>query len=220
MAKLTLKHPTLIMLYGFPGSGKTYFARQLCDDINAAHLQGDRIRFELFEDPRYDKQENDIISHLMNYMTEEFLAAGVSVVYDANALRQGQRRELRDLARKVKAQTLLVWLQIDPDSAFMRLSHRDRRKADDKYSPPIDRKIFNSIAGGMQNPAPTEDYVVLSGKHTYQTQRSSFLKRLFDHQLILTQEASTKLVKPGLVNLIPIPAAGRVDQARRNIVIR
>lgn len=220
MTKLTLKHPTLIMAYGYPGVGKTYFARQLCEDINAAHIQGDRIRYELFEEPRYDKQENDIVAHLMNYMAEEFLAAGVSVVYDANAYRLNQRREMRELARKAKAHSLLVWLQIDPESAFARVSRRDRRKTDDKFSPPIDEKVFRNIARSMQNPVPTEDYVVLSGKHTYQTQRSSFLKRLYDHHLLQTQETTTKIAKPGMVNLIPTSHAGRVDQTRRNIIIR
>ena len=58
------------MLYGFPGAGKTYFARQFCENVQAAHLQSDRIRSELFEEPRYDKRENEIVSQLMNYMED------------------------------------------------------------------------------------------------------------------------------------------------------
>ena len=134
MSKILLTKPTLIMLYGFPGAGKTHFARQLCDSVSAAHVQSDRIRSELFEKPQYDKRENEIVTHLMDYMSEEFLSAGVSVVYDVNALRIGQRRVLRDLARKAKATHMLIWLQIDQESAMQRLLKRDRRKADDKYA--------------------------------------------------------------------------------------
>src|SRR5215217_6541540 len=115
MTKLQLNHPTLFLLYGFPGAGKTYFARQLCEELQAAHVQGDRIRSELFEDPRYDKEENSVVTQLMDYMTEEFLSAGLSVVYDANAMRFAQRHTLREMARRHKAQPLLVWLQIDPE---------------------------------------------------------------------------------------------------------
>jgi predicted kinase len=92
MNKLELTKPTLILLYGFPGAGKTFLARQLCEDLHAAHVQADRIRYELFEEPRYDDQENEIVDHLMRYMTEEFLAAGLSVVYDMNSARLSQRR--------------------------------------------------------------------------------------------------------------------------------
>jgi predicted kinase len=220
MSKLTLTKPTLILLYGFPGSGKTYFARQLCEIVNAAHVQGDRIRYELFEEPRYDKQENEVVSHLSQYMAEEFLAAGVSVVYDLNASRISERRALRDMARRAKATPVLIWLQIDDESAFTRVVKRDRRKSDDKYAMPLDRTTFDGIISRMQNPDHSEDYVVLSGKHTFHTQRSAIIKRLYDMGLLSAETASNKMVKPGLVNLIPNPMAGRVDNSRRNIVIR
>jgi predicted kinase len=220
MTKLHLTRPTLIMLYGFPGAGKSFFGRQLADEIGAAHVQGDRIRYELFEQPRYDRQENEIISHLMDYMSEEFLRSGISVVYDTNAARLSQRRSLRDMARKMKGQHVLIWLQIDVESAFTRVVKRDRRKADDRYAMPLDRTTFEQIIGQMQNPTQTEDYIVISGKHTFQTQRSAVMKRLYDLGLVSGDSASSRMVKPELVNLVPQPARGRVDISRRNIIIR
>ncbi len=219
-SKLRLTRPTLFMVYGYPGAGKTFFARQFCEDITAAHLQGERIRSELFEDPRYDSEENGIVTHLLDYMTGEFLTAEVSVVYDVNALRMSQRRELREMARKHKAEVVMLWFQIDAESAFARAHKRDRRRVDDKYSESIDRTTFQSIAGGMQNPGLKEEYVVISGKHTYQTQRASVLKKLYDTGLLDTSAAKGNVVKPGLVNLIPNPLGGRVDDTRRNIFIR
>jgi predicted kinase len=209
------------MLYGFPGAGKSYFARNLCEHLRAAHVQGDRIRGELFENPRFDKPENTVVTQLMDYMTHEFLNAGITVVYDTNSMRAAQRHALREMARKSHAQPLLVWLQIDTDSAFARISGRDRRRADDKYAAPIDRTTFDDIANHMQNPQNTEDYIVISGKHTFNTQFSAVGKRLRELHLVQVNETKqTTPVKPGLVNLIPNPMAGRVDMTRRNIVIR
>lgn len=221
MVKIAPTQPLLVLLYGFPGSGKTYFARQLCDRLQAAHLQGDRIRSELFEKPRYDKQENDVVSQLMNYMAEEFLSAGLSVVYDVNAMRQSQRHALRDLARRAHAAPILTWFQTDTDWAFARSAHRDRRRADDKYAAVFDRKSFDQVIGHMQNPTPAEEYVVVSGKHTFGTQYSAFSRRLHDLGL-LPSGTVAPTVKPGLVNLVPRPnlQRGRVDIARRNINIR
>src|SRR5205809_7002536 len=133
MAKIIPAKPFLLMLYGFPGSGKTYFARQLSENMQVAHLQADRIRSELFEEPRHDRRENEIVAQLMNYMAEEFLAAGVSVIYDTNAMRARQRHDLRALARRGGAKSLVVWFQMDQDTAFLRNVKRDRRRADDKY---------------------------------------------------------------------------------------
>jgi len=208
------------MLYGFPGAGKSFFARQLTDQLQVAHVHGDRIRGELFDTPRYDKEENEVVAQLMDYMTVEFLNAGLSVVYDVNAVRASQRRMLRDMARKAHAEPVLIWLQIDTETAFSRLSARDRRRSDDKYAAPTDRATFERIAGAMQNPQ-NEDYIVVSGKHTFVTQLSALVRRLRELGLApATNEVSGKVIKPGLVNLVPATAAGRVDMSRRNIVIR
>jgi predicted kinase len=90
MNKISLYKPVLICLYGYPGSGKSYVARNMEEVLQIASVSADRIRHELFRNPRYDAQENAIVAQLMNYMAEEFLRAGVSVVYDANAMRVGQ----------------------------------------------------------------------------------------------------------------------------------
>jgi predicted kinase len=219
MSKIVPTKPLLILLYGYPGSGKTFFARQLSDHLQAAHVHGDRIRGELFDNPRYDKEENDVIIQLMDYMTGEFLNAGLSVVYDVNAMRVSQRRLLRDLARKVHAVPLLIWFQIDVESAFSRASNRDRRRADDKYAAPADRATLERLAGAMQNPQ-NEEYIVISGKHTFNTQLSALMRRLRELGLVPpSNDVTTKVVKPGLVNLVTA-AAGRVDMSRRNITIR
>ena len=220
MSKIVPTKPLLILLYGYPGAGKTYVARQLCDQLIATHVQGDRIRSELFEEPNFSKEENHVVTSLMNYMTGEFLSAGVSVVYDANALRASQRRTLRNMATKAGAETVLIWLQIDPDTAYARAARRDRRKADDRYSPALDRAKFDTLSSGMQNPETTERYLVVSGKHVFATQKSAILRHLLDRKLIFIDPQAGQMTKPGLVNLVPNPALGRVDLSRRNITIR
>lgn len=220
MGKILPNKPLLVLLYGFPGSGKTFFARQLCDQIAASHVHGDRIRAELFETPSYGKQENHIVSSIMNYMTGEFLSAGVSVVYDANAMRAVQRRAFRNMAANVGAETVLVWFQIDPETAFTRASHRDKRKIDDRYSQSLDRATFDTLSTGMQNPEAAERPLVVSGKHVFSTQRSAILRHLLDRKLINLDPNAHQISKPGLVNLVPNPSAGRIDFSRRNISIR
>lgn len=220
MSKVIPAKPLFIMLYGFPGAGKTYFARQLCENIQAAHVQGDRIRGELFAQPRWDAQENGVINQLMEYMAGEFLAAGMSVVYDTNAMRASQRRTLRDMARKAGAQPVVVWFQIDLESAYARTVKRDRRRNDDRFAAPMTPEAFKNIVSHMQNPDSTEQYVVISGKHLFATQMTSMMKRLHELKLISSEDMTHKVVKPGLVNLVPQQPAGRVDMSRRNIIIR
>ncbi len=220
MAKLELTKPVLILLYGYPGAGKSFVARQMTEHIRAAHVHGDRIRAELFENPKFDAKETAIVQGMMDYMTAEYLQAGVSVIYDSDCLKLAERRNLRNLAQKNHAASLLVWTQIDIESAFARIVARDRRRADDKYSQNLDRTSFDKVLASMQNPNGTEGYVVVSGKHNFKTQLSAIVKRLRELGLVDASEADKKIIKPGLINLVPNPAAGRVDLSRRNITIR
>lgn len=217
--KIQTSKPVLILLYGFPGVGKTHFSRQLAEDLQSAHVHADRIRHELFEQPRYDREENSIVTQLMEYMTEEFLAAGLNVIYDTNAARFGQRRALRDMARKHGAESIIVWFQMDPDSAYARTRARDRRKSDDKYARDYSLDQFKRYIAHMQQPQ-NEDYVVVSGKHVFTSQRTAILKKLIELGHIETLAAQEKVAKPGLINLVPRMQSGRVDLDRRNIHIR
>ena len=220
MHKQILTKPVLIILYGFPGSGKTFFSRQFSEEIGAATINSDMLRYEFFENPVYNREEDEVVEHLSLFMASQFLHAGMSVVYDASALRQSQRRILKDIANRVKAEVIIVWLQIDVESAFNRVIQRDRRKADDKYNRQLDRTTFEDEINKMQNPVLNEDYVVISGKHNFITHKNAVMKKLYEKALLSEETAGSKLVKPGLVNRIPNIMGGRVDTTRRNISIR
>ncbi|MBI4034727.1 AAA family ATPase [Candidatus Saccharibacteria bacterium] len=217
MAKITPTKPILVGLYGFPGSGKSYLARNLSTAMRIANVSADRIRGELFARPRYDNRENAIVSHLMDYMTEEFLSSGVSVIYDTNATRRRQRHHLQKLAAKHRADYLLVWLQIDAETSFLRTQHRDRRTTDDRFAAPLSRQAYDNLLNSMQNPED-EDYIVVSGKHAFVTQKTAIVNRLYREGLINTGTVQSNiLAKPGLVNLVPAPRP--TDYTRRNISI-
>lgn len=221
MNKNRLLQPTIIYFLGMPGVGKSYVARQLSELLGAAHVSSDRLRYELFAEPRFDKGEHMVITRLMDYMTEEFLSIGRSVVYDISVSRLQDRRELRELARKHGAKELLIWIQTDVESAWNRAQLIDRRKSDDKYRAPIDRGIFEQYVRLIQNPQH-EQYVVLSGKHFFETQKSAILRRLKEMNLLDVQSLNPQVGKPGLVNLVSQAQAqaGRVDPNRRNITLR
>lgn len=217
--RITTISPVLILTYGFPGAGKTYFSRQLAEAIDIVHLEQDRVRYELFQEPKYSKSENTALTRISTYMVSEFLKAGISVILDTNALRLSQRKVLREVARQHKASTLVVWFQIDPDTAFMRSQARDRRKNDDKYAVSYDPDSFRQMAEYMQNPDPTEDMIVISGKHSFPGQLSTTVKKLADMGVIKGSSAAHKMIKPELVNLVPSQSLSR-PHSRRNIVLR
>jgi predicted kinase len=219
MTKVLPQKPFLLLLYGFPGSGKTYFARQFCEAIQAAHLEEDKIHNELFEKPSYTEQEKRTLLYLMEFMTTEFLKSGVSVVYDMNAMRRGHRRSLKELANSNGAKTLVVWIQLDAETAYLRNSKRDRRRLDDRYAAGYDFESFKQIASRMQPPENLENFIVISGKHSFPSQLSAIVKRLVDMQLIQASAMSRKIIKPELVNLVPSKTPKKNDKPGRHTIV-
>ena len=217
--KITPIKPFIIMMYGFPGSGKTAFARQMSEELGVVHLQEDKIRADLFGD-NISAGAFKGSRKVLNYMAHDYLKAGISIIYDAGIIRASERRKVRELAHSTKSTSILVWLQADPETTFDRTQKRDHRKADDKYSFQYDEDTYRNILAHMQNPE-NEDYIVVSGKHTFSSQRSAVIKKLFDLHLITISELASNTVKPGLTNLIPkSPIQMRGDIMHRNISIR
>jgi predicted kinase len=221
MAKNRLNQPLLIYMYGLPGSGKTFVARQLSALLGMAHINSEQIRQMITQTPHYEKEEQRTVRYLMNYMTERFLDAGMGVIYDVSANRVGERRALREMAAKHNAKDLMIWVQIDIDSAWARQEARDKRTFDDKFSEELDQKTFEQITQIMQNPQD-EKPLVLSGKHLFNSQKNTIIRRLFEMGVLKEDAFEQKIANPGLVNLVPrtVNDPSHPDYTRRNVVIR
>ncbi len=217
--KITIAKPFILMMYGFPGVGKSAFAKQLAEELGVIHLQEDRVRVDLFGEnnsPGAYKGAKKVV----NYIAQTFLKNGMSVVYDSSSMRASERKKVRELAHANKAHAVLVWLQTDPETAFDKAAKRDRRRSEEKYSADYDEQTYREILSYMQNPEMNENYIVVSGKHTFSSQRSAVIKRFYEIGVISADDMASNVVKPGLTNLVPKPVIHtRGDMIRRNISI-
>lgn len=198
--------PTLYLTFGLPGSGKTFFARQFAQSTKIPLIETDRLRGELFDEPRYNNSEDNVVASLSDYMAEQFLAAGLSVVIDGLNETRARRHSLRELARKYNAKVVIVWLQTDVHTAFSRASQRDRRNHNDKYAREFSSEEFEAQSA-RSKPPKHEDYVVISGKHVFRNQMNVVLRKL-----LAINDSTPATVTPKQVKL-----GGRVDLRRRNI---
>ena len=216
MQKNMLNSPIIISYYGMPSSGKTTLSASICELLGMAHVSSERLRFELFEKPRYDKTEHQIVMQLMSYMTEQFIKNGVSVVYDISLSRNVDRKHVKDLTRRLHAYELLIWLQLEEDTAWL----RSKNRGNEKYAAKITQEQFKKDIKLMQNPN-SEECLVLSGKHVFASHKKAILKRLTDNNLLNLESFQPKMAKPELTNLVSRAQAkaGRVDMSRRDIRI-
>lgn len=220
-SKMTTKKPFILILYGYPGSGKSTFARLLANEIqNTVHINSDKVRAELdLELRKKNINDTDLYDTLVEYMAKQFLSSGISVILDVPITKKSVRRKIRLMAKDANVKLAMAWLQIDSDSAFDRLKKRDKRKTNDKYSRNYTRGEFESVIGSSQNPTE-EDYVVISGKHTFNTQKAAVVNKLETMGVLSYEQSVQKKIKPELVNLIPQSFRGKDGLRRRDISIR
>lgn len=73
----------VIIVFGLPGSGKSYFGERLAAAIDAGYVNSDRIRKTLFDDRTYSAAEKSAVYDEMLAQTREYLHKGRHVVVDA-----------------------------------------------------------------------------------------------------------------------------------------
>ena len=106
--------PSLILLVGIPGSGKTTYAEKYLEVYsNTIHLSSDKIRAELWGSEATQGDNNEVFS-LMQSRAIEALNNGLSVLYDATNVTRKDRAYIISLCPKfVKIECHIVWAPIE-----------------------------------------------------------------------------------------------------------
>ena len=148
---------------GYPGSGKTTAAKLIHKLCDAEHLSSDVLRLQLFPKPTYTQAEHDAVYKELDRQTEELLAQGKNVVYDANLNRYVHRQEKYDIAKRTNAQTVLLWVEVPKtlarDRAVLR-GHRHLVPEDETFE-----SMFDRVAATIEEPHANEHVIKLHGKH-------------------------------------------------------
>lgn len=154
--------PTLYLMLGYPGAGKTTTAKIIHDLTGAVHLWADQIRNERFPNPTHSHQENlELYDHL-NQLTAELLRTGQSVIFDTAFNFYKDRLHLRRIAEQHRADVKLVWVQADKNLAKQRATHPDHANSNTyPQAMPVDR--FVRISADLEEPHDNESFIIVDG---------------------------------------------------------
>lgn len=108
-----MNRPTLILLVGIPGSGKTTYAKNYIEqNPNTTHLSSDAIRNELYGDENIQGNPGEVFS-LMQKRAIEALNNGHNVIYDATNITRKDRQGIISVCPKfAKIECHIIWAPI------------------------------------------------------------------------------------------------------------
>ncbi len=166
MKSLNLAKPHLIVVVGIPGSGKTFFAEQFSRTFNTPYLRTDDL-LSFSNDER-------VLNELWDFIIDKLMQTKQSILIEGIGATAIERRDLSLFARKQGYQTLYVWVQTEPAAA----KHRATRGSN-----ALSSHEFDTLAANFENIKAPDQYMVISGKHTYASQAKNVLKKLAEPRI-------------------------------------
>lgn len=158
----TESRPTLYLMLGYPGAGKTTTAKVLSELTGAVHVWADHERRTLFGTPTYDQAENDQLYSALNQEAIDTLRGGTSVVFDTGFNERADRDHLRTLAQNVGASSLILWVSVPSELARERAT-ADAHLQHSRALGDMSNADFERLKAKLEPPAPDEPYVQLDG---------------------------------------------------------
>jgi predicted kinase len=155
--------PVLFYTIGYPGAGKTSFARSFSRWLGGLHLQADRIGIALFVTPTFSPAERVAVYQHMDYQAITALNDGKHVLYDGTINTLEQREHLRQTAQQHGTQAIGLWLTL-PESIAMERAGRIRNVGAGgigrRTVPP---EVFRRHVAGFEKPTDHEAIIQISG---------------------------------------------------------
>jgi len=138
--------PVLVVISGLPGTGKSYFSKQLAEKVPFLVLESDALRKVLFSPPDYSSQESSQLFRTIHLLLRELLKKGIPLILDATNLSERFRERLYAIVDRLDVRLVLVRVEAPPEVVRQRLDSRvgdSENKSDAGWS--VYRRMLSSV---------------------------------------------------------------------------
>lgn len=157
--------PSFIMMVGVPGCGKSTIAEELkvsydMGDVKCVILSSDKLREELYGDVN-DQEHNGEVFNEMQKRTQEYLQAGVNVIYDATNISSKKRANfLKHQIGDIACTKMCIYMATPWEKSIENDSKRERT---------VGKEVINRMKYQMQIPMMHEgwDNIRIIGERPY-----------------------------------------------------
>lgn len=159
----TAATPTVHLLCGLPGSGKSTVARQIVEERSAVRFTLDEWMLRLhgmrYDDPEYGHKAADCRELIWDTACQ-VLALGADVVLDWSQWSRAKRAEWARRAHERGYRVVLHYVIVDAEIAIERATVRT-----DDYTHQIDEAGVRHMVELLEPPTPDEGFEIVRHEH-------------------------------------------------------
>ncbi len=115
----------IIIVFGLPGSGKSYFATHLADMIHAGYINSDQLRRTMFEKRNYTTDEKMAVYDEMIKQLREAVTQNQNLVIDATFYKKAIREKF---VAEVTNRGSLHFIEVSADESLVKERLKRPRK--------------------------------------------------------------------------------------------
>lgn len=111
----------IVLVFGLPGTGKTYISKKIAAETGAVHLNTDMIREKLRFTGNYDKKtKQQVYNELFKHVSLE-LIKGSDVIVDGTFHLEKRRKQLKKIAKEFGSEIHFIEMKVKEETAGTRL---------------------------------------------------------------------------------------------------
>lgn len=114
----------IILVFGLPGTGKSYFSRQFTKEIDAAYLNTDVVRDGLNKRGQYDRQSKEQVYEELMKRLRAVVKNGLDVLVDGTFHKQERRARVRAIGLEYDHPVFLIELKTQEETVKKRLENK------------------------------------------------------------------------------------------------
>jgi predicted kinase len=150
---LETRMPTLHLICGLPGAGKTTLARRLERDLPALRLAPDEWMARIVGDG-YDEAKRAAVEAVQWEIAARALSLGVDVILENGFWSRSERDDYRSWAAAAGAETRVHFLDVPRDELLRRLARRNAALPPDTFR--VDEAQLDLWSSWFEPPTPDE----------------------------------------------------------------
>ncbi len=183
--------------------------------FGAPLVSADFIRHALNPESEYSAREDALVATLVQNEVSELLKTGKTLIVDGSMNSRAVRTAIERQAAKHDYGKMVIWVQTDEPTCAARSMKRSSKRKTDELNASMSAESFERYRKQLSQPTPTENVVVISGKHTFPTQARIILKKLVTPRDTVVTERDQRTRN---ITVTSEPEAD-VQPRRRNVTI-